>query len=197
MNIDEYIVTSEDIEEQVTQAEQAATVPKPKRKKQKQKDDILVEDHELTRKRDILAFVALLDGLKNYIGENITAAQIRNMEKEKLETYFTLYMVKSGQEVTNDMMLSLVEMSVKGLSYVVDIDNEEDLKNDLLNNKQLRRTIGKQAAEIVEKYGDAVAVLRVAFDVFKHISFSPKDVLALTSTNQVPASTNAALDSTC
>ena len=56
-----------------------------------QKDVMIVPDHELTRKRDILITVSLCEGLKNYVGENISAAKLRNMKKDKLENYFKIY----------------------------------------------------------------------------------------------------------
>ena len=187
MDTNEYITCSENDKEES---------PKPKRSSKKPPKDVIeVTNHELTRKRDILASVALIDGLKSYVGENISAVEIRKMKNEKLETYFTLYQEKAGQEMTNDMMSSLAELSVKGISfavkgipyvvkdlpYEVNISDEEGLKNDLLNNKQLRRTIGRQAAEVTEKFGDGVSIFRVFFDIFKHLSFSPKE----SSTNQI------------
>ena len=66
------------------------------------------------------------------------------------------YIRKVGQETANDMMSSLADMAVYGLSFVGKIDDEEDLKDDLLNNKQLRRSIGKQTFQIYQKIMEMV-----------------------------------------
>ena len=159
-----------------------------------QKDVMIVPDHELTRKRDILITVSLCEGLKNYVGENISAANLRKMKKEKLENYFKIYKEKVGQESVNDMMSSLADMAVYGLSFVGEIDDEKDLKDELLNNKQLRRSIGKQVSDISENYGDGVSILKVLFTIVKHVSFSFMPAPA--STMPAPASTMPAPAST-
>ena len=51
-------------------------------------------------------------------------------------------------------------------------DDEESLKKDLLDNKQLGRRIGGYASKVSEEYGDVVAFLKVACDIAKHVVFT-------------------------
>ena len=114
----------------------------------------------------------MLEGLEEYVGENISAVDIRKMNDSDLECLFKVYEEKSGQELMKDGMGIAVDGVVKGLSYLLTFDDEESLKKDLLNNKQLGRRIGRYASKVSEEYGDVVAFLKVGFDIAKHVVFT-------------------------
>ena len=84
--------------------------PKPKRKPRARKRK---EEPEI----DPDVQIEMLDGLEKYVGENISAVDIRKKKDSEIESLFKVYEEKSGQELMKDGMGVAVEGIVKGLSY--------------------------------------------------------------------------------
>ena len=85
-------------------------------------------EKEIARRRDILASVAMLDGLEKYVGREVSVVDVRRMTSGELDTLFELYQEKSGQELVKDGMDVIVSGIVKGLSYFLKFDDELALK---------------------------------------------------------------------
>ena len=65
-----------------TEVKVGGPTPRPKRKYvRKNKVNTELEDHETRRKRDILASVACLDNIEDYVGEKIKPIEFRKMAK--------------------------------------------------------------------------------------------------------------------
>ena len=47
-----------------------------------------------------------------------------------------------------------------------------------MENRFLKRSIGRQSSKIVEQYGDLVGILKAVADVCKHVSIGASDVQA-------------------
>ena len=137
-------------EEQKPKAKRKLTQSKKKESQKEAEIDPEVQS-EISRKRDILASVAMTLGLEEYVGENISAVDIRKMKDSDLECLFKVYEEKSGQELMKDGMGIVVDGIFKGLSYILTLDDEESLKKDLLNNKQLGRRICRYASKVSEE----------------------------------------------
>ena len=69
-----------------------------------------LEDDETRRKRDILASVACLENIEDYVGEKIKPIEFRNMTKQRLEALFDLYQQKAGQELATDGMKAAINV---------------------------------------------------------------------------------------
>ena len=125
----------------------ALALPTPKRKYvRKNKINPELEDDETRRKRDILASVACLENIEDYVGEKIKPIEFRNMTKERLEALFDLYQQKAGQELAEDGMKAAINVFTKALKYFsVEIKEEDKLEQDLMENRFLKRTIGRQS----------------------------------------------------
>ena len=137
------------------------------------------EDDETRRKLDILASVACLENIEDYVGEKIKPIEFRNMTKERLEALFDLYQQKAGQELAEDGMSTVIKMLTRVLKYCsVEIKEEEKLEQDLMENRFLKRTIGRQSCKIAEQYGDLVGILKAVADVCKHVSIGASEVRA-------------------
>ena len=154
--------------------------PRPKRKYvRKNKVNPELEDDETRRKRDILASVACLENVEDYVGEKIKPIEFRNMTKERLEALFDLYQRKAGQELATDGMKAAINVFAKALNYFgVEFEDQCELERDLLENRFLKRTIGRQSSKIAEQYGDLVGILKAVADVCKHVSIGASDVQA-------------------
>ena len=165
--------------------------PRPKRKDVKRnKVNTEFEDDETRRKRDILASVACLENIEDYVGEKIKPIEFRNMTKERLEALFDLYQQKAGQELAEDGMKAAINVFTKALKYFsVEIKEEDKLEQDLMENRFLKRTIGRQSSKIAEQYGNLVGILKAVADVCKHVSIGASDVQAemLEGASKVPA----------
>ena len=164
--------------------------PRPKRKYvRKNKVNPELEDDETRRKRDVLASVACLENIEDYVGEKIKPIEFRNMTKERLEALFDLYQQKAGQELATDGMKAAINVFTKALNYFgVEFEDKHELEQDLMENRFLKRTIGRQSSKIAEQYGDLVGILKAVADVCKHVSIGASDVQAGASEVQVDAS---------
>ena len=80
------LTTPTDSEGASTEANVGSPTPRPKRKyarKNKAPGSQALEDDETRRKRDILASVACLENIEDYVGEKIKPIEFRNMIKER------------------------------------------------------------------------------------------------------------------
>ena len=156
--------------------------PKPKRKYvRKNKVNPELEDNETRRKRDILASVACLENIEDYVGEKIKPIEFRNMTKERLEALFDLYQQKAGLELATDGMKAAINVFTKALNYFgVEFEDKHELEQELLENRFLKRTMGRQSSKIAEQYGDLVGILKAVADVGKHVSIGASNVPAET-----------------
>ena len=163
-----------------TEVKVGSPTPRPKRKYvRKNKVNPELEDHETRRKRDILASVACLENIEDYVGEKIKPIEFRNMTKERLEALFDLYQQKAGQELATDGMKAAINVFTKALNYFgVEFEDKHELEHELLEIRFLKRTIGRQSSKIAEQYGDLVGILKAVADVCKHVSIGASDVQA-------------------
>ena len=151
--------------------------PRPKRKYvRKNKVNPELEDDETRRKRDVLASVACLENIEDYVGEKIKPIEFRNMTKERLEALCDLYQQKAGQELATDGMKAAINVFTKALNYFgLEFEDKHELEQDLLENRFLKRTIGRQSSKIAEQYGDLVGILKAVADVCKHVSIGANE----------------------
>ena len=157
--------------------EQSPLATKPKRKYvRKNKVNPELEDDETRRKRDVLASVACLENIEDYVGEKIKPIEFRNMTKERLEALFDLYQQKAGQELATDGMKAAINVFTKALNYFgLEFEDKHELEQDLMENRFLKRTIGRQSSKIAEQYGDLVGILKAVADVCKHVSIGANE----------------------
>ena len=123
--------------------------------------------------------MACLENIEDYVGEKIKPIEFRNMTKQRLDALFNLYQQKAGQELAEDGMSTVIKMLTRVLKYCsVEIKEEENLEQDLMENRFLKRTIGRQSCKIAEQYGDLVGILKAVADVCKHVSIGGSGVQA-------------------
>ena len=163
-----------DLKTSIDSKDVSPLAPKPKRKYvRKNKVNPELEDDETRRKRDVLASVACLENIEDYVGEKIKPIEFRKMTKERLEALFDLYQQKAGQELATDGMKAAINVFTKALNYFgVEFEDKHELEQDLMENRFLKRTIGRQSSKIAEQYGDLVGILKAVADVCKHVSIT-------------------------
>ena len=165
-----------------TEVNIGSPTPRPKRKYvRKNKVNTELEDDETRRKRDILASVACLENIDDYVGEKIKPIEFRNMTKQRLEALFDLYQQMAGLELATDGMKAAINVFTKALNYFgVEFEDQHELEQELLENWFLKRTIGRQSSKLSEQYGDLVDILKAVADVCKHVSIGASDAQAET-----------------
>ena len=166
-----------DLKTSIDSKEVSPLAPKPKRKYvRKNKVNPELEDDETRRKRDVLASVACLENIEDYVGEKIKPIEFHNMTKERLEALFDLYQQKAGQELATDGMKAAINVFTKALNYFgLEFEDKHELEQDLMENRFLKRTIGRQSSKIAEQYGDIVGILKAVADVCKHVSIGANE----------------------
>ena len=76
-------------------------------------------------------------------------------------------------------MKAAINVFTKALNYFgVEFEDKHELEQDLMKNRFLKRTIGRQSSKIAEQYGDFVGILKAVADVCKHVSIGASDVQA-------------------
>ena len=76
-------------------------------------------------------------------------------------------------------MKATINVFTKALNYFgVEFEDQHQLEQELLENRFLKRTIGRQSSKIAEQYGDLVGILKAVADVCKHVSIGASDVQA-------------------
>ena len=71
-----------------------------------------------------------------------------SMTDTRLEALFDLYQQKAGQELAVEGMKTIINVALKALNYFsIELKDEDKLKEELLDNRFLKRTVGRQSFE--------------------------------------------------
>lgn len=123
---------------------------------------------DVENKRESLKILAVMGNTKDYIGTNLSLGDVIKLPDKDVEKYFTLYQAASGKELTAGLVKSGIQAVIKGISYLIPIDNPEELCKDLQNDLLVKRELSSAAGLLVVKGGRAVAIASGLFHVAKH-----------------------------
>ena len=134
--------------------------------KQAQADDQEVE-------RESLAILASLGETKEFIGIDMSLGDIHRLSSQDVEKYHNRYKAVLGKQVSDGLVESTLQAVSKTISYVVPIDDSEELCKDLQNDELVKRELSNFAGLLVFKGGRLVALASGLFKVAKHVKLTP------------------------
>jgi len=102
----------------------------------------------------------------------MSLGDVKKLSAKDIEKYYNRYQIILGNKVTNTLVDTAIEAAVGVLSYVVPIDNNNELCKDLQNNEMLKQELNNIAGYIVLKGGRMVALSSCLVQLAKHVKIS-------------------------
>jgi len=132
-----------------------------------------VVDVEVEEKREQLCILSVLGTIGQYTGIKMALGDVKKLSAKDVEKYFNRYQTVLGNKITNGLVDSMLELAVGLASYVVPIDDNKELCNDLQNNEMLKQELNNIAGYFLFKGGRLVALSSCLVQVAKHVNFKP------------------------
>ena len=146
---------------------------KPKRKSPVKKNDN--NTVEVEEKREQLSILAVLATIDKYVGFKMSLGDVKKLSIKDVEKYYNRYQVVLGNQVTKTLVNSLIEISVGVISYIIPIDNNNELCKDLQENNLLRQELDNIAGYALLRGGRLVALSSCLPQFLKHVKITKND----------------------
>ena len=130
------------------------------------------DNDELEGKRESLAILVSLGTAKDYIGVQMSLGDVRKLSAKDVDKLYYRYQNVLGKQVSGGLVENMVKLGCRLVSEFVSIDDKDDLADDLLNDKLVKRELTTAAGYIVLKGGPFVAFMSGLFHVACHIDFT-------------------------
>jgi len=144
--------------------ETPTTVEKKPKKKTKDTGDV-------EEKREQLSILSVLGTIDQYTGINMSLGDVKKLSAKDVDKYFNRYQAVLGNKITNGLVDAGLELAVSIGSYVVPIDNNKELCDDLQNNEMLKQELNNIAGYFLLKGGRLVALSSCLVQIVKHVNF--------------------------
>ena len=151
------------------------------------------DNDELEWKRESLAILVSLGTAKDYLGVQMSLGDVRKLSAKDVDKLYYRYQDVLGKQVSGGLVENMVKPGCRLVSRFVSIDDKDDLTDDLLNDKLVKRELTTAAGYIVLKGGPFVAFASGLFHVACHIDFT-MDEKSLTEDPDDDTSENNAED---
>lgn len=122
--------------------------------------------------RESLAILATLGTTKDYLGKNMTLADVHRLSNKDVRNYYKIYEMVNGQQVYNTLVRGSLGIFSKVIRHVLPIDNSESLANDLQDDKLVQRELSSFAGYLVLKGGRLVALASALLQVAMHVDLN-------------------------
>ena len=123
-------------------------------------------------KRESLAILASLGTTKEYICEEMSLSDITKLKGDVLKLH-NRYQSVLGKQLHKGLIEGFISTAVKGLSYLINFDDAEELSRDLQKDEQVKRELSLISGQLVLRGGRLVSIGSALFHVIRHIDFSP------------------------
>lgn len=124
---------------------------------------------DVEAERDSLPILATLGRTKEYLGKNLTLAEVHKLSDKEVNNLHKVYQIASGQQIYNTLVRGSLGIFSKVVSHIIPIDSEEFLTNDLQEDKLLQRELSSFAAFLVLKGGRIVALPSALIQAAKYV----------------------------
>ena len=146
-----------------------------KKKKTVEKKKKVVDAVDVEEKREQLCILSVLGTIDQYTGIKMALGDVKKLSAKDVEKYFNRYQTVLGNKITNGLVDSMLELAVGLASYVVPIDDNKELCDDLQNNEMLKQELNNIAGYFLLKGGRMVALSSCLVQVVKHVNFTTVD----------------------
>ena len=130
------------------------------------------DNEELEEKRESLAILVSLGTAKDYLGMQMSLGDVRKLSAKDVDKLYFRYQSVLGKQVSGGLVENMVKLGCRLVSKLISIDDKDDLADDILNDKLVKRELTTAAGYIVLKGGPFVAFASGLFHVACHIDFT-------------------------
>ena len=130
------------------------------------------DNEELEEKRESLAILVSLGTAKDYLGMQMSLGDVRKLSAKDVDKLHFRYQSVLGKQVGGGLVENMVKLGCRLVSKLISIDDKDDLAEDILNDKLVKRELTTAAGYIVLKGGPFVAFASGLFHVACHIDFT-------------------------
>lgn len=134
--------------------------------------EVKEEVGDVSAECESLAILATLGTTKDYLGKNMTLADVHRLSKEDVRNYYKIYQMANGQQLYNTLVRGSLGIISKVISHVIPLDSPESLANDLQEDKLVQRELSSFAGYLVLKGGRLVALASGLLQVAKHVDLN-------------------------
>ena len=99
----------------------------------------------------------------------MTLGDVKRLSVKDVEKYYIRYQAVLGEKVTGGLTDTAIEVNSKATSYVLPIDDPDDLSKDLKNDDLVMRELRTFVGYLALNGGRFVALASALFVVAKHI----------------------------
>ena len=169
--LDQFENDSEVIPEDTVLPEASDTVKKQRKPRASKK---LVDENyaETEERREQLSILSVLGTISNYTGVKMSLGDVKKLSAKDVEKYYNRYQITLGNQVASGLVDTALETGVEIVSYVLPIDDKQELCNDIKKNELVKQELINVAGFIVLKGGRFVALASGLLQIAKHIDFA-------------------------
>ena len=131
-----------------------------------------VAEPDIPAIREQLAILVSTGKCKETIGVNLTQEQVRRLEDKDVMKYCKRYEAYVGARITETLIESFLEFSIKALSLVVPIKDTKALQNELKNDYTIAKELSNLSGNLALRCGRLLAVANAFLITAKHVDFS-------------------------
>ena len=102
---------------------------------------------------------------------DISLGDVKMMSHKDVEKYFVRYQAVLGQRTTGGLAETAIEATTKAASYVLPIDDTNDVAKELHNNDVMIRELSTLVGFLALNGGRFVALATVIFIIAKYVKF--------------------------
>lgn len=111
-----------------------------------------------------------------FLGKEFTLQELENLTEKEIDKYYTLYESTYSRLISDNLIKTSINCFSKLSSYIIPIDNEKQLSEDIQNNFLVSSELKKLTGSLAYNFGPILAVMSSAVDVASHIQLKKKPV---------------------
>ena len=134
------------------------------------------------KKKESLLILATLGMTKEYLGQELDIEKIHKLKNQTIEKYYNRYQLVQGKKVSGVLKTKGIKLGIKMISYLIPIDNQENLVNDLENDELVNRELSSMIGLLILKGGRFVALASGLIQIANHVVTEPAQLLVRDAT---------------
>ena len=99
----------------------------------------------------------------------MSLGDVKKMSQKDVEKYYVRYQAVLGKHVTGELTESVIDVTSKATSYVLTIDDTDELSKELHNNDAVMRELSALVGYLALNGGRFVALAIAIFIIAKHV----------------------------
>ena len=127
---------------------------------------------DISALREKLATLVSTGKCKQAIGVNLTHEQVRRLEDKEVMKHYKSYETYVGARTTETLIESILTLTTKVLSLVVQLKDTEALQNELKSDYIISKELSNISGSFALRCGRMLAVANTFLITAKHVDFS-------------------------